>query len=178
MTSNETNWTRPLDEVDARERDLPDDGIQHGIDDDPNNDAVKGAALGGIGGMAVGAAAGAATGMVGAILGAVVGGAVGAVTSGAAVGAIDQIDNDDTVAGYGDGVDYDKDHDPEAIAAEEDDDEELMPRGYVPTTLSEDEYESVWTGPAPIAPIPGARTGATTDAIADQGFDDTGMRRW
>jgi hypothetical protein len=169
MTSSETNWPRPLDEPDALERTI-DDGIQHGIDDDPNNDSLKGAALGGIGGMAVGAAAGAATGMVGAILGAVVGGAVGAVTSGAAVGAIDQVDNDDNVSGVGEGVDYDHE---DAL----DDDEELMPRGYAPTSLTEDEYESVWTGPAPIAPIPGARTGATTDATAGEGLDDTGWRR-
>ena len=172
MTSNETIWPRPLDEPDLLERTQPDDGIQHGVDDDPNNDALKGAALGGVGGMAVGAAAGAATGLVGAILGAVVGGAVGAVTSGAAVGAIDQVDNDDNISGVGDNVDYE---DEDGLK----EDEELMPRGYAPTSLTEDEYESVWTGPAPIAPIPGARTGATTDAVStDEGLDDTGMRRW
>jgi hypothetical protein len=172
MTStNDTHWPNPVDETEQYDRVHADDGIQHGIDDDANNDAVKGAALGGLGGAAVGAVAGAATGMVGAILGAVVGGAVGAVTSGAAVGAIDQIDNDDNITGVGEAVDYDK-------ADELEDDEELMPRGYAPTSLSEDEYESVWTGPAPIAPIPGARTGATTDAIARGGLDDTGVRRY
>ncbi len=174
MTSNDTIYARPLDEVDTYERTADiDDGIQHGIDDDPNNDTLKGAALGGVGGMAVGAAAGAATGLVGAILGAVVGGAVGAVTSGAAIGAIDQVDNDDTVGGFGEGVDYDKEHD--AL----NDEEELMPRGYTPNSLTEDEYDSVWSGPAPIAPMPGARTGASNDAVSkDEGLDDTGMRRW
>lgn len=162
-TDTGTNWPRPLDEVDERERLIPDDGIQHGLDDDPNNDALKGAALGGVGGMAVGAAAGAATGLVGAILGAVVGGAVGAVTSGAAVGAIDQIDNDDNLSGVGEALDYDKDH--EALG-----EEELMPRGYTPNSLTEDEYESVWTGPAPIAPMPGSHS-------TGHGLDDTGMRR-
>lgn len=172
MTSSDTIYTRPMEPVETLDP-TEDDGIQHGIDDDPHNDSLKGAALGGLGGMAVGAAAGAATGMIGAILGAVVGGAVGAVTSGAAVGAIDQVDNDDNVSGVGEGVDYDKEHD--AL----NDDEELMPRGYTPNSLSEDEYESVWTGPAPIAPVPRPRSGSTADAVStDQGLDDTGMRRW
>ena len=36
---------------------MADDNVQHGIDDDPNNDAEKGAALGGLGGAAVGSLA-------------------------------------------------------------------------------------------------------------------------
>ncbi len=78
-----------------------DDAVQHGIDDNPNNDPQKGAALGG---AAVGAAAGAAGGPVGAVIGAVVGGIAGAAGSGAAVAAVDQVDNDDTVSGLGHGA--------------------------------------------------------------------------
>lgn len=83
---------------------MADDNIQHGIDDDPKNDAEKGAALGGLGGAAVGAVAGAAAGPLGAVVGAVAGGLAGAGASGAAVGAIDQVDNDNTVTGLGDGA--------------------------------------------------------------------------
>jgi hypothetical protein len=74
-----------------------DDNIQHGIDDNPHNDATKGAVAGALGGAAVGAAAG---GPVGAIVGAVAGG----VASGAGVAAVDQVDNDNTVTGLGDGA--------------------------------------------------------------------------
>ncbi|HTE17206.1 MAG TPA: hypothetical protein VK689_02365 [Armatimonadota bacterium] len=101
---------------------MADDNIQHGIDDDPNNDAKKGATLGGLGGAAVGAAAGlggsaatgAALGMaggpVGAAVGAVVGGVAGAVASGLGVAAVDQVDNDNTVTGLGDGATTDVGH--------------------------------------------------------------------
>jgi hypothetical protein len=80
---------------------MANDNVQHGIDDDPNNDAEKGAALGGLGGAAVGAAAGAMAGPVGAVVGAVVGGLSGAGASGLAVGAVDRVDNDNTVSGLG-----------------------------------------------------------------------------
>ena len=80
------------------------DNIQHGIDDNPNNDAEKGAALGGLGGVAVGAIAGSAAGPIGTIIGAVAGGLLGAGASGAAVAAVDAIDNDNTVSGVGSGV--------------------------------------------------------------------------
>jgi hypothetical protein len=89
---------------------MADDNIQHGIDDNPNNDAEKGAALGGAGGAAVGAAAGSAMGPVGTVVGAVVGGVAGAAGSGAAVAAVDEIDNDDTVSGLGDGATPDAYH--------------------------------------------------------------------
>lgn len=79
-----------------------DDNIQHGIDDDPNNDAEKGAALGGVGGAVVGGVAGAMTGPVGAVVGAVAGAAAGAAGSGAAVAAVDRMDNDNTMTGIGD----------------------------------------------------------------------------
>jgi len=83
---------------------MAEDNIQHGIDDNPHNDAEKGAALGGLGGAAVGAMAGAAVGPVGAIVGAVVGGLAGAGASGAAVAAVDEADNDNTVTGLGNGA--------------------------------------------------------------------------
>jgi len=81
-----------------------DDNVQHGIDDNPNEDAKKGLELGALGGGTVGAIAGAAAGPVGAIVGALIGGSVGSVASGAAVKAVDQVDNDNTVTGVGDGV--------------------------------------------------------------------------
>lgn len=82
---------------------MANDNVQHGIDDNPSNDAEKGAALGGLGGAAVGAAAGSLAGPVGTIIGAVAGGLIGAGASGAAVAAIDAVDNDNTVSGVGDG---------------------------------------------------------------------------
>jgi hypothetical protein len=81
-----------------------DDNIQHGIDDDPTNDAEKGATLGGIGGAVTGAVAGSAAGPVGTVVGAVVGGVAGAAASGAAVGAVDRVDNDNNISGVGHGV--------------------------------------------------------------------------
>jgi hypothetical protein len=80
------------------------DNVQHGIDDEPSGDAEKGATLGGVGGAVTGAIAGSAAGPVGALAGAVIGGVAGAVLSGAAVGAIDRVDNDNTISGVGDGV--------------------------------------------------------------------------
>ena len=82
---------------------------RHGLDNDPNNDAEKGAALGGLGGAAVGAAAGSIAGPIGTIVGAIAGGLVGAGASGAAVAAIDSVDNDNTVSGVGSGVTRDSD---------------------------------------------------------------------
>ena len=81
-----------------------DDGIQHGIDDNPTGDAEKGAKLGGLGGAVTGAVAGSMAGPVGTVVGAVVGGIAGAVASGAAVGAVDRVDNDDTISGLGHGA--------------------------------------------------------------------------
>jgi phage tail tape-measure protein len=85
---------------------MTNDNIQHGIDDNPTGDAEKGAALGGLGGAAVGAAAGSLAGPLGAVVGAVAGGLLGAGASGAAVAAIDEVDNDNTVTGLGDGASY------------------------------------------------------------------------
>jgi len=81
-----------------------DDNVQHGIDDNPNDDAKKGLELGALGGGAVGAIAGSALGPVGAVVGALIGGSVGGVASGAAVAAVDAVDNDNTVSGVGDGA--------------------------------------------------------------------------
>ncbi|RYG37421.1 hypothetical protein EON81_06715, partial [bacterium] len=81
-----------------------DDNIQHGIDDDPNNDPEKARNIGGVGGAVTGAIAGAAAGPLGAIGGAIIGGVVGGLGSQAAVGAIDKMDNDNTVTGIGDGA--------------------------------------------------------------------------
>ena len=83
-----------------------DDDIQHGIDDDPNGDAEKGAAAGAIGGAIVGAAAGAIMGPGGAIVGALAGGVVGGVASGSAVAWIDRHDNDNNISGIGGGTNY------------------------------------------------------------------------
>lgn len=85
------------------------DPVRHGLDDNSNNDPEKGAALGGLGGAAVGAAAGSIAGPVGTIVGAIAGGLVGAGASGAAVAAVDAIDNDNTISGVGEGVTRDSD---------------------------------------------------------------------
>ena len=81
----------------------------HGIDGDPNHDASKGAKLGGVGGAVTGLIAGAAAGPAGALVGAVIGGVAGAIGSGAAVAAVDAVDNDNTITGIGDDNVY-RDH--------------------------------------------------------------------
>lgn len=88
---------------------MAEDHVQHGIDDDPTHDAEKGAAIGGVGGAVVGATAGSMMGPVGTVIGAVVGGLAGAGASGAAVAAVDQVDNDNTVSGLGETNTYDDD---------------------------------------------------------------------
>ena len=87
-----------VDPIETREDGV--DGIQHGLDDSPTGDATKGAVLGGVGGAIVGALAG---GPIGAVIGALAGGAM----SGAAVAAVDTVDNDDNVTGVGSEVAYD-----------------------------------------------------------------------
>ena len=84
--------------------DINDDNVQHGIDDDPHDDGKKGLELGALGGGTVGAIAGMAAGPIGAIVGAIVGGTAGSIASGAAVDAVDSIDNDDTITGIGGGA--------------------------------------------------------------------------
>ena len=89
--------------------DTVNDDVQHGIDDDPHDDGKKGLELGALGGGTVGAIAGMAAGPIGAIVGAIVGGTAGSIASGAAVDAVDSIDNDDTVTGIGSGVTHKSD---------------------------------------------------------------------
>ena len=84
--------------------DINDDNVQHGIDDNPHDDGKKGLELGALGGGAVGAIAGLAAGPIGAIVGAIVGGTAGSLASGAAVDAVDSIDNDNTITGIGSGA--------------------------------------------------------------------------
>lgn len=76
---------------------VADDNIQHGIDDSPTGDAAKGGILGAVGGAVVGALAG---GPIGAVIGALAGGAL----SGAAVAAVDAVDNDNNISGIGDEI--------------------------------------------------------------------------
>ncbi len=83
---------------------MADDKIQHGIDDDPNNDPHKAKVGGGIGGAITGAVAGSAVGPLGTVGGAIVGGVVGAVASKAAVKEVDKFDNDNTLTGIGHGA--------------------------------------------------------------------------
>lgn len=78
-----------------------DDNIQHGIDDDPNNDPEKARNIGGVGGAVAGAIAGSAAGPLGTIGGAVVGAVVGGIASKQAVKVVDRYDNDDTITGIG-----------------------------------------------------------------------------
>jgi hypothetical protein len=98
--------------TDDEVRDSTDDGIQHGIDDNPEGDAIKGGVLGAVGGAAVGALAG---GPVGAVIGAVAGG----VVSAGAVAAVDMVDNDNNVTGLGDEVATEDDEDVEALEVDE-----------------------------------------------------------
>ncbi|MGV3617886.1 MAG: hypothetical protein ACO1SV_21380 [Fimbriimonas sp.] len=84
-----------------------DDKIQHGIDDDPNNDDVKARNLGGVGGAVTGAVAGAAAGPLGAVAGAAIGAVAGGLASQAAVHEVDKHDNDNTITGIGGGATHD-----------------------------------------------------------------------
>jgi len=90
------------DEKDTLVDERTDTTVQHGLDNDPNNDTAKGATLGGVGGAVTGGIAGSVMGPVGTVIGAAVGGIVGAAASGAAVNAVDRVDNDNTVTGVGD----------------------------------------------------------------------------
>lgn len=78
---------------------------QNEIDNEVNNasgrDTKIGTELGGAGGVVTGAIAGSVAGPIGTVIGAVVGGIAGAVASGAAVHAVDKVDDDDTISGIG-----------------------------------------------------------------------------
>lgn len=105
------------------------DGIQHGIDDNPENDPAKGSALGATGGAVVGALAGSVLGPAGAAIGALAGAAAGAIASGLAVAAVDSVDNDDNITGLGAEVSVDADEFPtdqvETILREKQEEERL-----------------------------------------------------
>ncbi len=75
--------------------------IDNAVNNASNRDTKIGTELGGAGGAVTGAVAGSMAGPIGTIMGAVVGGIVGAVASGAAVHAIDKVDDDDTISGIG-----------------------------------------------------------------------------
>ena len=126
--------------------DINDDNVQHGIDDNPHDDGKKGLELGALGGGAVGAIAGLAAGPVGAIVGAIVGGTAGSIASGAAVDAVDSIDNDNTVTGIGSGATTD------ANTA-------MRESGMTADRLH--------TPDMPGNDVPGVQTGGTTTAGAD-----------
>ena len=74
------------------------------LDDDSQNDPQKGATIGGIGGAVAGALTGSMAGPLGTLAGAVIGGIVGAVTSKAAVGVIDKLENDNSLSEQNDGA--------------------------------------------------------------------------
>ncbi len=131
---------------------LTDDGIQHGIDDNPHNDAAKGAITGGIGSATMGAIAGSMLGPAGAVAGALIGGAIGAAASGAAVAVIDRHDNDNNITGLGD-----------SVARDHDDDIDGTP-GYVSDTGTGTVYPAQTTGSASGA----APMGTMADPINDR----------
>ena len=124
--------------------DINDDNVQHGIDDDPHDDGKKGLELGALGGGAVGAIAGLAAGPIGAIVGAIVGGTAGSIASGAAVDAVDSIDNDNTITGIGSGATPD-----------------VMESGVTRDRLHTPDMDM------PGNHIPGVQTGGVTTAGAD-----------
>jgi Outer membrane lipoprotein len=148
-----------------------DDNIQHGIDDNPTGDAEKGATLGGVGGAVVGGIAGAVLGPGGAIAGALIGGAAGAAASGAAVGAIDRVDNDNTISGIGDGVTHDLNDDEDSV---------YVDRVY-PTTgaplgggISSTNQPGIQTGGYTVTGTPDTRgiMEKTADAVTGDVYDD------
>lgn len=124
--------------------DINDDNVQHGIDDNPHDDGKKGLELGALGGGTVGAIAGLAAGPVGAIVGAIVGGTAGSIASGAAVDAVDSIDNDNTVTGIGSGSSATGDVEGSGVTAD---------RLHTPEMPGND--------------VPGVQTGGVTTAGAD-----------
>jgi len=109
---NNTNYNAPLNTDDN----IDDDGVVDGTEV-RKGDAETGATIGGIGGATVGAIAGAAAGPVGALAGAVIGGIAGALGSGAAVSAVDRIDNDGSEPGdtVNRGTAYDLDADDRTV---------------------------------------------------------------
>ena len=143
-------------------------------DEETHHDAEKGAALGGLGGAAVGAIAGAAAGPVGAVVGAVAGGLAGAGASGAAVSAVDRVDNDNNVTGLGDDVALDKDRDDAAMS----DMDTIGNRTDLDTGLGND-MPGIQTGGAAMDGTPDTRgvTEKAADTLTGDKVDDnTGKR--
>ena len=134
--------------------DINDDNVQHGIDDNPHDDGKKGLELGALGGGAVGAIAGLAAGPIGAIVGAIVGGTAGSLASGAAVDAVDSIDNDNTVTGIGSGAT--PKHDSENTSGVTS--ERLHAQG---SGVTSEQLHTPGNG------VPGVQTGGATTAGAD-----------
>ncbi len=75
--------------------------VENEVNNESGRDTRIGTELGGAGGVVAGAMAGAVAGPVGMVGGAIVGGIAGAVASGAAVHAVDKVDDDTTVTGIG-----------------------------------------------------------------------------
>jgi hypothetical protein len=142
-----------------------DDGIQHGIDDNPNNDATKGGVLGAVGGAVVGAAAG---GPIGAVIGAVAGG----LASAAGVAAVDRVDNDNNISGVGSGaradIDETLDRDDDTVYVNNAGHNVSTP-AYTGTTGSMGAYDNTLT---PGNGVPGVQTGGRD---ADGGMDSRGI---
>ena len=152
---------------------MTDDNIQHGIDDDPNNDPHKAKVGGGIGGAITGAVAGSAVGPLGTIGGAIVGGVVGAFASEAAVKEVDKYDNDNTVTGIGTGVthgDVSTLHDAgAAVGNTNDSSKENFREGYdnATRTTTDPAYTTTTTGT-------GYTTGTETGYQAEAATTPTG----
>lgn len=132
--------------------DMNDDNVQHGIDDNPHDDGKKGLELGALGGGAVGAMAGLAAGPIGAIVGAIVGGTAGSLASGAAVDAVDSVDNDNTITGIGSGATRDVEN-TSGITSDQ-----LHTHG---SGVTSEQLHTPGNG------VPGVQTGGTTTAGAD-----------
>jgi len=137
---------------------MADDNIQHGIDDNPNNDAKKGGILGAVGGAVVGAAAG---GPIGAVIGAVAGG----IASHAGVAAVDRVDNDNTVSGVGHGATGDID---ESL----DRDDNTVYVNNSGHNVSTPAYTGTTGTVVPGNGVPGVQTGGRD---ADGGLDSRGI---
>ena len=138
---------------------MADDNIQHGIDDDANNDPHKAKNLGGAGGAVTGAIAGSAAGPLGTIAGAVIGGVVGAVASKEAVKVVDGMDNDNTITGIGHGATRDINH-PDYVAPK---------TGYVSGGDTYDQAAAATTPTGSANGVPGIQTGG----VATDGTPDT-----
>jgi phage tail tape-measure protein len=139
---------------------------QNEIDNQANNasnrDTKIGAELGGAGGVVTGAVAGSMAGPVGTVVGAVVGGIAGAVASGAAVHAVDKIDDDDTISGIG--------HHTKRVA----EDDAAAVKNTVNNALPGNKVPGIQTGGHDIDGSPDTRgiTEKAADAITGDRIDD------